>query len=124
MKTSKALLFSIIMFVCSGCSHESPPPTSPTSNTSTIEGTVTYFAGGGTVEMPYPEGFVMMNCQWITSPPDSSYERIYLVGKVDSSFIDKHVHVVGTVLREELTGSPPLYHYAILRILVDTLKIM
>ncbi len=124
MNAWKMQSFMILVFVCTGCSRESTSPTSPTSNTSTIEGTVVYFEGGGTVEMPYPAGFILTNYQWITSPPDSSYGRIYLLGKVDTSFINKRVHVVGTASIEHLTGSPPSYQYACIRILVDTLKII
>jgi hypothetical protein len=102
-----------------GYSHESSSPTGPASNISVGEGTVAYFAGGGTAEMPYPPGFILTNFQWMTSPPDPSYGMIYLDGKVDSSFIDERVRVLGVAFVQHLTGSPPSYQYECLRILVD-----
>jgi hypothetical protein len=124
MKTRYFLVFLILVAVCVKCSNESKSPTSATPTVSTIEGTVIYFEGGGTVEMIYPPGFILINYQWITPPPDSSYGMIYLVDKVDSSYIDKHVRVVGKAEKITLTGSPPSYKYAILNISVNTLEVI
>ncbi len=51
MKTRTMLFFWSATLVCCGCSHEPTSPTNVNSTTSTIEGTVDYFVGGGTVEM-------------------------------------------------------------------------
>lgn len=123
MKTGIMLFFWSAMLVCCGCSHElTSPPTNVNSAPSTVEGTVEYFVGGGTVEMSYPPGFILISAQWITPPPDSTYGRVYLVGRVDSSYIGKLVRATGKVEKVLLTGSPPSYKYYCLDINVDSLQ--
>ncbi len=90
---------------------------------SIVQGTISYFEGGGTVEMIYPPGFILMSPQWITQPPDSPYGRIYLAGIVDSSAVGRHVRAVGTASRTILTGSPPSYKFPIITFQVDSLKV-
>ncbi len=65
-------------------------------NRSSVEGIVEYVEGGGTREAYYPEGFVLTRCDWIRNAPRYSGE-VYLVGPVDSSFINKDVHIEGRI---------------------------
>ncbi len=92
----------------------------------TIEGTVNYTYGGGTEEMQYPFGFILIDYLWITSPPDSSYERIriYLMNKVDSSYIDKQVRVVGIAEKVIIYGEFPGFKGVILNMTVDTVEVL
>ena len=77
-------IVGLLLIGCSG------PPTTP-SEESVIEGTVIFFPGGGALEIQHLPGFILYDYQWITPPPDSTHGFIYLLGRVDSSYINKHV---------------------------------
>ncbi len=119
-------IFSLMVFgiVLCGCQAKSVVEPAAVQTKAIVRGTVFHFEGGGTVEMTYPPGFILMNPQWISQPPDSSYGRIYLEGVVDSSYIGKRVRALGLATRSVLTGNPPSYRYAILRLKVDSLEVL
>lgn len=93
------------------------------TRSSIIEGTVYYCEGGGTVEMPYPEGFRMKSIQWITQTADSALP-VYLSGAVDSSYVNKHVRAFGTVQKKTLYGTPTSYVYSLLEMKTDSLQVV
>lgn len=121
LRTSRAMAFFMLVSIW-GCSRESGSPTNADTAAVTVEGTVSYFVGGGTREMPYPPGFTLLYAQWIVSPPDSMSGRLYLVGKVDSSFIGKQVRATGEVQRITLIGTPDSYKYCILNLDVHSIQ--
>ena len=89
-----------------------------------IEGTVFYFMGGGTVEMPYPPGYRLLYAHWVTPSSDSASGPVYLEGTVDSSFVDKHVRVVGQVKVSISHGTAPGYSYSWVNLTVDSIKVI
>lgn len=120
MKALRTVLFVNLSLIWLGCSNN---PTSPGNlGKVTVEGTVQYFVGGGTVEMPYPPGFILVDVRWITAPVCGG--GFYLAGKVDSSFIGKSVRATGKLDTVSLTGSPPSYKYGYITMIVDTLEII
>jgi hypothetical protein len=90
-----------------------------------VQGTVSYFSGGGTREMPYPRGFTLNNVDWIF-PSDIPflYIPIYLTGIVDSSYIGRYVDVMGPRKTITLYGSPSSYIYYCYTIDVKILQII
>lgn len=93
MKTKKIFLLALVL-VLSGCSQQLTTP----AKESIIEGTVKYLPGNGAEEVWIPPGFILNDYQWITTPIDSTnHGFIYLMGRVDSSYLDKHIRVVGKV---------------------------
>jgi hypothetical protein len=126
MNTMKILSIASF-FLIAGCKKDTVLPidnnSPPINNSSVVEGTVFYFEGGGTVEMPYPPGFRIMYTQWITQTADSALP-VYLSGSVDSSYIDKRVRAIGTTQKITLHGSPSSYIYSILEMKCDSLRII
>jgi|GEM_PF-4513692 len=92
MNTNKTLLLLLLLALISCKSNPTNPGSAPIPIT--VEGTVYYFGGGGTVELQYPAGFRLTDCKWINSPGDSNAQP-YISGIVDSSYIDKQIRVVG-----------------------------
>ncbi len=117
-------LLIVLGIVLCGCQPKSIVGPAAEQTKAIVQGTIVYFEGGGTVEMIYPPGFILMSAQWISPPPDSSYGMIYLEGLVDSSYIDKHVRALGTAARSVLTGPGPGYRYAILTLKLDSLEVI
>jgi hypothetical protein len=123
----KHLLFSIVLsFLALSCTKTTTAPvTAPSVGQSeTIEGTVFYFVGGGTVEMPYPAGYRLLYAHWVTQSPDSSAGPVYLNGIVDSSFVNKHVRVTGLTEVDSAHGTAPGYTYSWVKITVQSMQVI
>ncbi len=113
MNTKKVFTVLFLTVALLGCDKQSTNSLSP----SILEGTVKHLPGGGTVEDHFEmPGFVLTEYQWITPPPDSTHGLIYLIGKVDTSYINKDVRVAGKVISSTLYGT--------LVIDVDTLNVI
>ncbi len=114
MKIIVKFLLATIVVLQFGCKKESPsqPDNGPAiQNKAVIEGTVFYFVGGGTVELMYPPGFTLLASRWIVAPSDS-IGMVYLIGMVDSSYIDKRVRASGTVVKYTILKSCPEFFCA------------
>ena len=129
MKTN-IIVLSLILFLV-GCNKETTPPNSTPiditpASTKTIlgaEGTVIYYPGGGTVELFLPPGFMIKVSRWNTEYPDSA-KVTYLSGRIDSSYLNKRVRVVGA---EEWVVAYYMFSNfsdSILRINVDSVQII
>ena len=62
-----------------------------------IEGKVEYYseksyAIGGETD---PSGFILSDYQWKTKEPGFDYYRIYVANDIDSSYLNKRVHIIG-----------------------------
>ena len=89
-----------------------------------LEGTVFYFVGGGTVEMPYPPGYQLLYAHWVTQTSDSNAGPVYLNGIDDSSLVNKHVRVTGTTEVSVLHGPVPGYTYSLVNLTVQSIQII
>ena len=122
-------VFTLIVSQLAGCKNESTTPTNASSsvNSSTVivEGIAFYFSGGGTVEHPYPPGYKLMSCKWISpsSKPDTGFS-IYLSSSLNSSYLNRRVRAFGTL---DSIAVPWQFGNAVdyaWKINVDSLKIM
>ncbi len=125
MKTAIVVLLNIVFF--SGCVNGSSTQTSNSepqiATTPVAEGTVYYFSGGGTREMPYPPGFQLADIYWI-SPPTDRQNQVYLSGVVSSTHVNRRVRVFGSVTTVTRHGTPSSYVYSYSRITVDSVQII
>jgi len=93
MKTPSIFLVLVLLMSSVNCQKAS---VTPTETPAIAQGTLVYFEGGGTTEIMYPPGYILMNCHWIDQDRDSS-GRLYLDWTVDSAYINKFVEVQGTL---------------------------
>lgn len=100
------VIFLVTIVIVVACKREITEPNSSDENSQKTvviaEGTVSYFEGGGTVEIQYPPGFVLINCHWITSFADSTHWP-YLSG-IDSSYLNTNVRVFGVAETDNVYG--------------------
>jgi len=94
-----------------------------TVSVSVIEGTVIFFDGGGTREMPYPSGYILTNLRWLTNVL-FPVNRIYLDVLGKPTWLYSRVKITGKLRTVILTGSPSNYIYSIVRMKIDTLEII
>ncbi len=126
---SCVIFFIILTGFLFGCKRELQTPTQPTEDNRqsevTIEGTVFYFVGGGTVEMPFPEGFQLINCKWISpiAESDSGFS-VYISGNIDSSYINKRIKALGTIDTIRLYGILPSYVSSYERLNISTFQVV
>ena len=99
MKTKKIFLILLALLFAECEKHVIEPINTESPNNVIVEGTVFYAAAGGTVDLHFPAGFCLMNCQWITQTAVSD-SFPYLSGSIDSSFIDKRVRVFGIAQKD------------------------
>ena len=124
------IILSFILSLLALCCTKTTttPTTAPTapsiSQPETIEGTVFYFVGGGTVEMPYPPGYQLLYAHWVTQTSDSNAGPVYLNGIDDSSLVNKHVRVTGTTEVSVLHGPVPGYTYSLVNLTVQSIQII
>jgi len=94
----------LCIFAFVGCKNNNSSPVGPSKPAEQIaEGIVTYFEGGGTVELQFPPGFRLDSCVWITATPDSS-SYPYLKGTVDNSYLNLRVRVYGITSIDTVYG--------------------
>lgn len=86
MTSKKIILLGFIAAFYAGCTPEQ----------AVVEGKADYYpitaAIGGEAD---PAGFILSDAQWISGKPDASNSRIYLIGQVDSSYLQKRIQVTG-----------------------------
>lgn len=63
---------------------------------SIVDGIVSYHGGGNTRETHYHAGFVLTYPRWGANGPEHPAAVIYLIGAIDSSYMNRHIRVEGT----------------------------
>ena len=119
------IIFLLVMTIgLFGCKKGTTEPTNiETNGTVTVQGNVSYNVGYGPVEFISPRGFELLNCKWIIPPlPSDSVSSIYLSGVVDSSYLNKHVQVIGTIDTVRTYGSP--YESSYLRVNAISIQVI
>ncbi len=114
-----AIVLGLLVF---GCKKQATAPLG--DQTAVVQGTVAYFAGGGTREMPYPAGFVLLSPSWIRQIPENAPGRIYLRPPVDSTLVGKQVRVEGTAQIVVNTGLNAAYTYSWTELTVSSVQII
>ncbi|MGA7161096.1 MAG: hypothetical protein WBZ48_08835 [Bacteroidota bacterium] len=121
--TAIRIFLCLYVFASLGCKNSNSSLVSPGKSTEQIaEGTITYFEGGGTVELQFPAGFRLDSCIWMTATPDSS-SYPYLTGAVDNSYLNRYVRAYGTTSIDTFSG---MFNTKAARVIlnVDSLRIL
>ena len=95
-------VFTVLVSLLAGCKNEPTTPKSGSSSltptTAVVEGTASYFVGGGTVEHQFPAGYRLIGSKWISPSTklDTGFS-IYLSSSIDSSYLNRRVRAFGTL---------------------------
>jgi len=73
---------------------------------SVAEGVVGYRGEGNVRETHYSSGFILESREWIVNPPPERRDVVYLVGAIDSSYLNRAVRVKGLITLDQLYNSP------------------
>ncbi len=85
-----------------------------------VDGTLFYFAGGGTVEIMYPPGYILRDPKWISPSGGAADFPLFVSGNLDTAFTGDSVRVYGVVDTTHMGGLFGSYSW--LTIHVDSMR--